>query len=106
MHTVYRNHFDMLIANRALGYAPQRTCGGFRISMSNWEQTVDGSVQLSVGRCTQVAENLYHPRVGGQTMMDELEHRGPFTNGDSIGYGRGLCLGTYRRLRRVEHGGD
>ena len=105
-HTVYRNHFDMLIPNRALGYAPAPTGGGFRISMSNWEQTGDGSVQLSVDDALKWDENFYHPRIGGQTMVDELQQRGTLSNGDSIGYGRGLFLDTYRGLRRVQHGGD
>ncbi|HEY7896323.1 MAG TPA: serine hydrolase [Gemmatimonadaceae bacterium] len=105
-HTVYRNRFDMLIPNRALGYAPAATGSGFRISMSNWEQTGDGSVQLSVDDALEWDENFYHPRVGGETMVDELEQRGTLTNGDSIGYGRGLFLDTYRGLRRVQHGGD
>ena len=43
-HTVYGNHFDMLIPNRALGYAPAPTGSGFPIGMSNWEHTGDGSV--------------------------------------------------------------
>ena len=90
-HTVYRNHFAMLIPNRALGYAPAPTGSGFRISMSNWEQTGDGSVQLSVDDALKWDENFYHPRVGGETMVDE--QRGTLTNGDSIGYGRGLLLG-------------
>ena len=105
-HTVYRNHFAMLIPNRALGYAPAPNDSGFRISMSNWEQTGDGSVQLSVDDALKWDENFYHPRVGGETMVDELEQRGTLTNGDSIGYGRGLFLDTYRGLRRVQHGGD
>jgi CubicO group peptidase (beta-lactamase class C family) len=105
-HTAYRNHFDMLIPNRALGYAPASTASGFRISMSNWEQTGDGSVQLSVDDALKWDENFYHPRVGGQTMVDELQQRGTLSNGDSIGYGRGLFLDTYRGLRRVQHGGD
>ncbi|HKT07881.1 MAG TPA: serine hydrolase domain-containing protein, partial [Gemmatimonadaceae bacterium] len=95
-HTVYRNHFAMLIPNRALGYAPAPNDSGFRISMSNWEQTGDGSVQLSVDDALKWDENFYHPRVGGETMVDELEQRGTLTNGDSIGYGRGLFLDTYR----------
>jgi len=105
-HTVYRNHYDMLIPNRALGYAPARSGSGFRISMSNWEQTGDGSVQLSVDDALKWDENFYHPRVGGQTMVDALQQRGTLENGDSIGYGRGLFLDTYRGLRRVQHGGD
>lgn len=74
--------------------------------MSNWEQTGDGSVQLSVDDALKWDENFYHPRVGGETMVDE--QRGTLTNGDSIGYGRGLFLDTYtyRGLRRVQHGGD
>jgi CubicO group peptidase (beta-lactamase class C family) len=104
-HTVDRNRFDMLIPNRALGYAPD-TGGRFRISMSNWEQTGDGSIHLSVDDALEWDENFYHPRVGGQTMVDELQQRGTLSNGDSIGYGRGLFLDTYRGLRRVQHGGD
>ena len=84
-HTVYRNRFDMLIPNRALGYAPAPTGSGFRTSMSNWEQTGDGSVQLSVDDALRWDEHFYHPRVGGQTMVDELQQRGTLTNGDSIG---------------------
>ncbi|HEX6808447.1 MAG TPA: serine hydrolase [Gemmatimonadaceae bacterium] len=105
-HTVYRNHFDMLIPNRALGYAPAPSGSGFRISMSNWEQTGDGSVQLSMDDALEWDENFYHPRVGGETMVDELQQRGTLSNGDSIGYGRGLFLDTYRGVRRVQHGGD
>lgn len=105
-HTVYRNHFDMLIPNRALGYAPAASGPGFRISMSNWEQTGDGAVQISVDDALEWDENFYHPRVGGQTMVNELQQRGTLSNGDSIGYGRGLFLDTYRGLRRVQHGGD
>lgn len=105
-HTVDRNRFDMLIPNRALGYAPAASGGGFRISMSNWEQTGDGSIHLSVDDALKWDENFYHPRVGGQTMVDELQQRGTLSNGDSIGYGRGLFLDTYRGLRRVQHSGD
>ena len=86
--------------------AGPQPASGFRISMSNWEQTGDGSVQLSVDDALEWDENFYHPRVGGETMVDELEQRGTLTNGDSIGYGRGLFLDTYRGLRRVQHGGD
>ena len=62
----------------------------FRIGMSNWEQTGDGFVQLSVDDALKWDENFYHPRVGGETMVDELEERGTLTNGDSIGYDRGV----------------
>jgi CubicO group peptidase (beta-lactamase class C family) len=104
-HTRYRNHAAMLIPNRALGYAPDDS-GGFRNSMSNWEQTGDGAVQLSIRDALLWDENFYHPRVGGPAMVREMQTRGTLANGDSISYARGLFIGHYRGLRRVEHGGD
>jgi CubicO group peptidase (beta-lactamase class C family) len=103
--TRYRNHAAMLIPNRALGYAPDDS-GGFRNSMSNWEQTGDGAVQLSVRDALKWDENFYHPRVGGAAMVRELQTRGTLANGDSIDYARGLEIDHYRGLRRVQHGGD
>jgi len=104
-HTRYRNRYAMLIPDRALGYAPQGT-GAFVNSMSNWEQTGDGAVHLSVEDALKWDENFYHPRVGGQWMVDQLQARGTLANGDSIAYARGLFVHPYRGLRRVEHGGD
>ncbi|HMI58764.1 MAG TPA: serine hydrolase domain-containing protein, partial [Gemmatimonadaceae bacterium] len=104
-HTRYRNHAAMLIPNRALGYAPDDS-GGFRNSMSNWEQTGDGAVQLSIDDALKWDENYYHPRVGGAQMVREMQTRGTLANGDSISYARGLFIGHYRGLRRVRHGGD
>lgn len=103
--TRYRNHAAMLIPNRALGYAPDDS-GGFRNSMSNWEQTGDGAVQLSIRDALAWDENFYHPRVGGAAMVRELQTRGTLANGDSIDYARGLEIDHYRGLRRVQHGGD
>ena len=103
--TVYRNHAAMLIPNRALGYAPADG-GGFQNSMSNWEQTGDGAVQLSVRDALKWDENFYHPRVGGPAMVEQLQERGRLANGDTIDYARGLEIDHYRGLRRVQHGGD
>lgn len=104
-HTLYRNRAAMLIPGRALGYAPDST-GGFVNSMSNWEETGDGAVQLSVEDALLWDENFYHPRVGGERMVEWLQERGTLANGDSIDYARGLFVDSYRGLRRVQHGGD
>jgi CubicO group peptidase (beta-lactamase class C family) len=103
--TRYRNHAAMLIPNRALGYAPDDS-GGFRNSMSNWEQTGDGAVQLSIRDALKWDENFYLPRVGGVAMVQQLQERGRLANGDTINYARGLEIDHYRGLGRVQHGGD
>jgi CubicO group peptidase (beta-lactamase class C family) len=104
--TRYRNHAAMLIPGRALGYAPDDSGPGFHNSMSNWEQTGDGAVQLSVRDALKWDENYYHPRVGGPQMVRDLETRGVLASGDTINYARGLDVDHYRGLHRVEHGGD
>jgi CubicO group peptidase (beta-lactamase class C family) len=103
--TRYRNHAAMLIPNRALGYAPSDS-GGFQNSMSNWEQTGDGAVQLSIRDALEWDENFYHPRVGGPAMVEQLQERGRLANGDTISYARVLEIDHYRGLRRVQHGGE
>jgi hypothetical protein len=95
----------MLIPGRALGYAPD-SADGFVNSMSNWEETGDGAVHLSVEDALLWDENFYHPRVGGERMVKWLQERGTIANGDSIDYARGLFVDSYRGLSRVQHGGD
>ncbi len=104
-HTRYRSRSAMLIPGRALGYAPD-SADGFVNSMSNWEETGDGAVHLSVEDALLWDENFYHPRVGGEQLVKWLQERGTLANGDTLEYARGLFVDSYRGLRRVQHGGD
>jgi CubicO group peptidase (beta-lactamase class C family) len=103
-HTMYRTQYAMLVPDRAMGYGPIGN-GRFANSMSNWEQTGDGGVQISINDAAKWDENFYHPRVGGRQLIDELETRGHLANGRVLHYARGLEIGTYRGLRLVSHGG-
>ena len=104
-HTVFRNEFAMLIPGRAMGYAPDDH-GGFKISMSNWEETGDGALHLTIEDAAKWDENFYHPRVGGTALVNRLQERGRLDNGDTIAYARGLFVDEYRGVRRIHHGGD
>lgn len=103
-HTLYRTQYAMLIPDRAMGYAPIGN-GRFANSMSNWEQTGDGGVQLSIDDAVKWDENFYHPRVVGRRLIQELQTRGHLSNGTLLHYARGLEIGTYRGLPLVSHGG-
>jgi CubicO group peptidase (beta-lactamase class C family) len=103
-HAMYRTDYAMLEPNRAMGYAPAPS-GRFKNSMSNWQQTGDGAVQLSIDDAQKWDENFYHPRVGGQRMVDALQTPGHLSNGTPLQYGRGEFLGSYRGLRSVTHSG-
>lgn len=103
-HTLYRTDYTMIEPNLAMGYGPAAS-GGFKNSMSNWQQTGDGGVQLSINDAQKWDENFYHPRVGGARMVEQLQAPGHLSNSKPLTYGRGLFLGTYRGLRSVTHSG-
>lgn len=103
-HTVYRDDYAMLIPNRAMGYAPVGA-GRFKNSMSNWQQTGDGAVQISIQDALKWDENFYHPRVGGRELIAQMQTPGHLANGKRLSYARGLFLQTYRGLKEVAHGG-
>jgi CubicO group peptidase (beta-lactamase class C family) len=102
--TTYRTDYAMLIPDRAMGYAPAGG-GHFKNSMSNWQQTGDGGVQLSISDAIKWDENFYHPIVGGERMIQTLQTPGHLTNGRRLSYARGLFIGSYRGLPMVYHGG-
>lgn len=103
-HTLYRDDYAMLIPNRAMGYAPLGK-GRFKNSMSNWQQTGDGAVQISIQDVLKWDENFYEPRVGGQQLLTQLQTPGHLSNGRRLTYGRGLFIENYRGLKLVSHGG-
>lgn len=103
--TRIRDDYAMLIPGRALGYAPAED-GTFKLAIVNWQQTGDGAVQLSIEDALKWDENFYQPKLGGAAFVERLQEPGKLTNGEPIGYARGLFIDTYRGLRRVQHGGS
>lgn len=105
--TLIRNHYAMLIPNRALGYAPdEQQQGKFNLSFSNWEQTGDGAVQISVQDMLKWDENYYQAKVGGRSFVEEMHRIGHLDDAKPTGYARGLFIDKYRGLHRVQHGGS
>ena len=103
--TRFHDDHTRIEPGRATGYEP-RDGGGFRIDMSNFEQTGDGSVFTNVEDLEKWDENFYRPKVGGQALVDELQTRGVLTSGETIDYALGLYVDAYRGVRRVSHGGS
>ena len=106
----FRDKHAEIIPGRALGYAvdaeaPQGTVR-FKNALSNWEQTGDGALHLSIEDLVKWDENFYQPRVGGQSLIDRLTQRGQLDDGEKIGYARGLFVDEYRGVPRVHHAGN
>jgi CubicO group peptidase (beta-lactamase class C family) len=102
--TRYMDDHAAVVQRRATGYEP--SSGGFKVSLSNWEQLGDGAVQTSIDDLARWDANFYTPTLGGQPLIDALTtvHRlktsGPTT------YGLGLFVDEYRGLPVVRHGGS
>ncbi|MFC4312789.1 serine hydrolase domain-containing protein [Steroidobacter flavus] len=106
----FRDKHAEVIAGRALGYAvdgeaPEGTVR-FKNALSNWEQTGDGALHLSIEDLFKWDENFYQPRVGGSALIEKLTHQGALDNGEKITYARGLFVDEYRGVPRVHHAGN
>jgi CubicO group peptidase (beta-lactamase class C family) len=106
----FRDKHAEIIANRALGYtadaeAPEGTVR-FKNALSNWEQTGDGGLHLSIEDLFRWDENFYQPRVGGSALIERLTQQGALDDGEKITYARGLFIDEYRGVPRVHHAGN
>jgi CubicO group peptidase (beta-lactamase class C family) len=106
----FRDKHAEVISNRALGYAldgeaPEGTVR-FKNALSNWEQTGDGALHVSIEDLFKWDQNFYQPRVGGRALIERLTQPGQLDNGEKITYARGLFVDEYRGVRRVHHAGN
>ena len=102
IHTLFQEDHTQLIPNRAVGYDPAG--GGFKIDMSNWDETGDGNIYTSVEDLF-LWDQAFYSNALGKDVMDLLHTPGVLADGTEIEYAWGLRVSTYRGLKIVEHGG-
>jgi CubicO group peptidase (beta-lactamase class C family) len=103
--THFHDDHTEIVPRRATGYAP-RDGGGFRIAMSNYEQTGDGAVYTTVEDLLLWDRNFYDGQVGGRALVDQLAAPGRLKDGQPFAYGLGLGVDRYRGLARISHAGS
>jgi len=94
-----------VVPRRATGYTP-RQGGGFRVSMSDFEQVGDGAVQTTVEDLLAWDRNFYQPRVGDAALIERALQGFRLNGGRTLDYGAGLFTGVYRGQPTVRHGGS
>lgn len=102
--THFHADHGLLVKNRAVGYAPRGD--GWAISMSDWEQTGDGSVLTTVEDLARWVRNFEDPKLGGAALVEELQRKGRLVSGEEIDYAEGLRHAPYRGLATVGHNGS
>lgn len=103
-NTHFHDDHRMIVPLRSTGYAPAP--GGFRIEMSNFEQTGDGAVYTSIEDLLLWDRNFYDPKVGGRALLDRMQQTGVLNDGEKLTYASGLIVERYRGLETVSHGGS
>jgi CubicO group peptidase (beta-lactamase class C family) len=102
-HTLYQDDHTQIIKNRATGYEPAGQ--GFKLDMSNWDETGDGNVYTSVEDLFLWDQAFYNNKLG-KDVMDMLQTKGTLASGKKIDYAFGLVVREYKGLKVVEHGGS
>lgn len=102
-HTLFQEDHTQIIKKRATGYDPEGQ--GFRLDMSNWDETGDGNVYTSVEDLF-LWDQAFYSFALGKDVMDMLHTTGTLNNGKKIDYAFGLVVTTYKGLKVVEHGGS
>ncbi len=94
-----------IVKERAFGYS--RAPGGeLRLDTPGGERVGAGGVFTDVRDLLKWDENFYDARVGGRSVIDQVQAPGTLSDGRPLAYAWGLMLGTYRGLKIVEHGGS
>jgi CubicO group peptidase (beta-lactamase class C family) len=104
MHTNFRDDHTMLIPNRALAYDPGEKAG-YKLDVSYYEQLGDGAVHTSVEDLANWDENFYSAKVGGKSLIANMQEPGQLNSGKKLDYAKGLFIQETRGLHTVRHGG-
>lgn len=102
--TRYMDDHTAVVPRRATGYEPRE--GGFRVSLSNWEQLGDGAVQTSIDDLLKWDAMFYSGALGGHRLVEALTTPHRLSTGAPTPYGLGLFVDEYRGVPAVRHGGS
>jgi CubicO group peptidase (beta-lactamase class C family) len=103
--TQWRDDFRKIVPDRATAYG-RRDDGAFFTNMSFTNVIGNGGLLTTVGDLLVWNENLNNPRVGGPSLVEELERRGRLNDGFENEYAEGLVVTTYKGVREISHGGS
>ncbi|MBA3872970.1 MAG: beta-lactamase family protein, partial [Anaerolineae bacterium] len=102
--THFHDDFEMIVKNRAYGYAP-RPQGGYRISIPLFDTVGASSLFTTVEDLVLWEENFYHKQVGGEAVIELMLKPGVLNSGKAIDYAFGLRVAPYRGLKTFGHSG-
>ncbi len=105
--THFHDDHEMIVKNRAWAYAPDpEGLFGLKNSIPDFDVVGATSLFTTVHDLAAWDRNFITGRVGGPEALERMRGRFVLNGGDTVAYGHGLTLGTYRGLRTVGHSGS
>ena len=103
-HTFFHEQYATLVAGRAQSYQPAAGGGYDGVALSY--STVGPTGLLTTADDLLLwAKNFDDGRVGGRSLLAQMQSSAVFNDGKPTGYGGGLDIGTYRGLKSIDHAG-
>jgi len=105
-HTFFRDDHAVIVKNQAYAYNPGPG-GAFKLSVPNYDTVGASSLLTTVEDLARWDQNFYDYRVGGKSLVEQMQVPGVLNGGEKITYAMGLAVLKYKGLNVVEHsGGD
>ena len=102
--THFHDDHQMIVKNRSYSYSGSAE-NGFRKSVLSYANVGATSLFTTVEDLTNWMRNFEEKKVGGETVIAQMQNQGILNSGDDISYAHGLLVSTYRGLKTVGHGG-
>ena len=104
-HTVVRTSPHQIVANRSTGYIPAGNEAGFSEVTDLGGAMGAGGIHTTMGDLAKWIQNLIHPRVGSEEIIEKMMTPFELNDGEKTEYGLGLFVQEYKGLKYVHHGG-
>ena len=99
---IYDDH-ERLVPGRAYSYGSGEN--GVKKSVLSYANSGATSLFTTAEDLAKWLRNYRTMEVGGPAVWAQMQERGVLNSGDTLSYAFGLGIGTYRGLRRIQHGG-
>jgi len=103
-----RTHFhddhQMIVRHRAYSYTPS-DAGGYRNAVLSFANAGATSLFTTAEDLVRWLDNFRHARVGGPSIIEQMQERAVLNDGEQLSYAHGIMIGTYRGTKTVFHGG-
>ena len=99
---IYDDH-ERLVPGRAYSYGNGEN--GIKKAVLSYANSGATSLFTTAEDLAKWLRNYRTAEVGGPAVWAQMQERGVLNDGDTLSYALGIGIGTYRGLRRIQHGG-